>query len=134
MLSEELEVKRQKYRRFLKGKFSAYRCWCSFSYYYQLYLNLYEETSEYLARFLLLDNIFFENEEAVIILFESFLEQLVRSYECQMHEDFERKIYIGSDNVEEAICKLDIMIATPSERNTDDIQQVKLLLETVGTI
>ena len=58
MLSEELELKRQKYRRFLNGKFSAYRCWCSFPYYHQLYLNLYEETSEYLVQFLLLDNIF----------------------------------------------------------------------------
>ncbi|HBI2077583.1 hypothetical protein [Enterococcus faecalis] len=134
MLSEELELKRQKYRRFLNGKFSAYRCWCSFPYYYQLYLDLYEETSEYLVQFLLLDNVFFENEEAVVKLFEGFLEQLVRSYACKIHEDFERKIYIGSDNIEEAIGRLDIMMAMPSERNREDIQQVRLLLEMVGTI
>lgn len=134
MLSEELELKRQKHRRFLNGKFSAYRCWCSFPYYHQLYLNLYEETSEYLVQFLLLDNIFFENEEAVVKLFEGFLEQLVRSYACKIHEDFERKVCIGSDNIEEAIGKLDLMIETPSEKNSEDIQQVKLLLEAVVTI
>ncbi|HCU2101714.1 TPA: hypothetical protein OUI17_002626, partial [Enterococcus faecalis] len=63
-----------------------------------------------------------------------FLEQLVRSYACKIHEDFERKVCIGSDNIEEAIGKLDLMIETPSEKNSEDIQQVKLLLEAVVTI
>ncbi|WP_353960706.1 DUF6906 family protein [Enterococcus faecalis] len=91
-LKEIFYLKRQKYRRFLNGKFSAYRCWCSFPYYHQLYLNLYEETSEYLIQFLLLDNIFFENEEAVVKLFEGFLEQLVKAYACKIHEDFESEV------------------------------------------
>ena len=34
----------------------------------------------------------------------------------KIHEDFERKVCIGSDNIEEAIGKLDLMIETPSEK------------------
>ncbi|MDN3100619.1 hypothetical protein P0E61_09705 [Enterococcus faecalis] len=71
-------VKQEKYRRFLERKIRVYRMWQSFSYYSTLYLKLYNETSEYLIQFLLLDN---------------FLEQLVKAYNNKLHEDFDKGVF-----------------------------------------
>ena len=77
-LAERMGVKQEKYRRFLERKIRVYSMWQSFSYYSTLYLKLYNETSEYLIQFLLLDN---------------FLEQLVKAYNNKLHEDFDKGVF-----------------------------------------
>lgn len=91
-LAERMEIKQEKYRRFLEKKFRAYRGWQSFNYYSDLYLKFYNETSEYLIQFLLLDDSFFECDEAVLNLLDKFLEQLVKMYDHKLHEDFEKQV------------------------------------------
>jgi hypothetical protein len=92
-LAERIGVKQEKYRRFLERKIRVYRMWQSFSYYSTLYLKLYNETSEYLIQFLLLDDLFFECDEAVLNLLDNFLEQLVKAYNNKLHEDFDKGVF-----------------------------------------
>ncbi|MFB5451120.1 hypothetical protein ACE4ZN_00660 [Enterococcus faecalis] len=92
-LAERMEFKQQKYRKFLQKKFHCYRGWQSFEYYKTLYLKLFDETSTNLIRFLLLEETFFECDEAVLNLLDCFLEKLVIAYDRKLHEDFERKVF-----------------------------------------
>lgn len=95
-LAERMGIKQEKYRRFLERKIRVYRMWQSFNYYSTLYLKLYNETSEYLIQFLLLDSLFFECDEAeaVLNLLDNFLEQLVKAYDDKLHEDFAKRAFI----------------------------------------
>ncbi|MDN3183558.1 hypothetical protein P0E83_03495 [Enterococcus faecalis] len=64
-----------------------------------MYLKLFDETSNGLIQFLLLDDSFFESEQAVLKLLDSFLDQLVRAYNLKFHEDFEMKVYFEEYSV-----------------------------------
>lgn len=92
-LSEKLDHKQVRYRVFLERRFYMCRRWQSFNYYSDLYLKLFDETSNSLIQFLLLDDSFFESEQAVLKLLDSFLDQLVRAYDLKFHEDFEKNVY-----------------------------------------
>lgn len=92
-LSEKMERKQVRYRAFLERRLHSYRGWQSFNYYRDLYLKLFDETSNGLIQFLLLDDSFFESEQAVLKLLDSFLDQLVRAYDLKFLEDFEKKVY-----------------------------------------
>ncbi|KAJ72871.1 hypothetical protein M222_2071 [Enterococcus faecalis AZ19] len=58
-----------------------------------MYLKLFNETSNSLIQFLLLDDSFFESEQAILKLLDSFFDQLVRAYDLKFHEDFEKNVY-----------------------------------------
>lgn len=58
-----------------------------------MYLKLFNETSNSLIQFLLLDDSFFESEQAVLKLLDSFFDKLVRAYDLKFHEDFEKNVY-----------------------------------------
>ncbi len=92
-LLEKMEHKQVRYQAFLERRLHSYRGWQSFNYYRDLYLKLFDETSNGLIQFLLLDDSFFESEQAVLKLLDSFLDQLVRAYDLKFHEDFEKKVY-----------------------------------------
>ncbi|EPI07504.1 hypothetical protein [Enterococcus faecalis] len=97
--SVKLERKQAWYRAFLQRKFHVYGGWQSFDYYSELYLTLFDETSNSLIQFLLLEDSIFENEHAVLRLFDSFLDQLVRVYDLKFYEDFEKKVYFEEYSV-----------------------------------
>lgn len=92
-LAKRIGVKQEKYRRFLERKIRVYRMWQSFNYYSTLYLKLYNKTSEYLIQFLLLDDLFFERDEAVLNLLDNFFKQLVIAYDDKLHEDFDKGVF-----------------------------------------
>lgn len=92
-LSEKMEHKQVRYRAFLERRMHSCRGWQSFNYYSDLYLKLFNETSNSLIQFLLLDDFFFESEQAVLKLLDSFFDQLVRAYDLKFHEDFEKNVY-----------------------------------------
>lgn len=98
-LSEKMEHKQVRYRAFLERRFYLYRGWQSFNYYRDLYLKLFDETSNGLIQFLLLDDSFFGSEQAVLKLLDGFLDQLVRAYDLKFHEDFEKKVYFEEYSV-----------------------------------
>lgn len=103
-LTEKLEHKQVRYRSFLERRLYVYRGWQSFEYFSELYLTLFDDTSNKLLQLLLLEKSFLAKEQAVVWLFEIFLDQLVRGYDLKLHEDFEKKVYfedcIGIDKTE----------------------------------
>lgn len=92
-LTEKLEHKQVRYRAFLERRLYVYRGWQSFEYFSRLYLTLFDDTSNKLLQLLLLEKSFLAKEQAVVWLFEIFLDQLVRGYDLKLHEDFEKKVY-----------------------------------------
>lgn len=98
-LSEKIEYRQVSYRAFLERRLHSYRGWQSFDYYSDLYLKLFDETSNSLIPFLLFDDSFFESEQAVLKLLNSFFDQLVRAYDLKLHEDFEKNVYFEEYSV-----------------------------------
>lgn len=92
-LSEKMEHKQVRYRAFLERRLHSYRGWQNFNYYSDWYLKLFNEISNSLIQFLLLDDSFFESEQAVLKLLDSFFDQLVRAYDLKFHEDFKKNVY-----------------------------------------
>ncbi|MFG5461644.1 hypothetical protein ACFJYD_13790 [Enterococcus faecalis] len=92
-LIEKMEHIQIRYRIFLQRKFYIYRGWQSFNYFNELYLALFDETSNSLIQFLLLENYLFESEQSILELLDNFLNQLVRTYDLKLYEDFEKKVY-----------------------------------------
>lgn len=131
MLAESLEVKRKKYERFLIGKLRVYQPWQSYPYYYQLYVKLYDETSEQLIQFLLLSDTFFEKEQATLHFCERFLEQLVHSYDKRLQEDFEKKVYVDTGSIKEALEEVKMLTAFPEERSKENLTHIAYLLEPI---
>ncbi|EAK8385900.1 hypothetical protein [Enterococcus sp. DIV1420a] len=92
-LSKKMEQKQVKYRSFLQRRIRIYRGWQSFAYYNELYLTLFDETCHNLIQFLLLEESYFESEQTILKLLDSFLDQLVRVYDLKFYEGFEKKVY-----------------------------------------
>ncbi|WP_033600190.1 hypothetical protein [Enterococcus faecalis] len=92
-LIEKMERKQVRYRIFLQRKFHIYRGWQSFNYFSELYLALFDETSNSLIQFLLLENSLFESEQTILKLLDNFLDQLVCTYDLKFYKDFEKKVY-----------------------------------------
>ncbi|WP_225589842.1 hypothetical protein [Enterococcus faecalis] len=131
MLSERLEMKRKKYKRFLIGKLRVYQPWQSYTYYYELYVKLYDEASQQLIQFLLLSDTFFEKERATLHFCERFLEQLVHSYDKRLQEDFEKKVYVDTGGIEKALEEVNLLMAFPEERNKENLMHIAYLLEPI---
>ena len=85
-LSEKMEHRQVSYRAFLERRLHSYRGWQSFDYYSDLYLKLFDDS-------------FFESEQAVLKLLDSFFDQLVRAYDLKLHEDFEKNVYFEEYSV-----------------------------------
>lgn len=132
MLAERLEMKRKKYKRFLIGKLRAYQSWQSYTYYYELYVKLYDETSEQLIQFLLLSDTFFEKEHATLQFCERFLERLVSGYDKRLQEDFEKKVYVDTGGIEKALEEVKLLTAFPEERSKENLTHIAYLLEPIA--
>lgn len=130
MLEERLEMNRKKYRQFLIWKLRVYQSWQSYTYYNELYVKLYDETSEQLIQFLLLNDQFFKTECATVCFCEEFLEKIVRAYDKSLQEDFEKKVYVDTGSIEKALESVKLLMAFPEERSKENLGYIAYLLET----